>query len=194
MYFPFQIPNSPSLLLLLLGFTTLASAQKVVNDPIDFRELESFNDQRNCVQICFYERISGVDENRVAQGVGCKTNKCLCGEQTFFELALEEAETCTARYCKTLTVEDANAAKKLLQDYCVMKGYTLVGTQTTPDENGDGRATVTVTVTATAGAAGRGGLLRGGNHGVGSKEWGYWFAKTVVAASLPLGVSYLCSM
>ncbi|KAI5801735.1 hypothetical protein DFH27DRAFT_525350 [Peziza echinospora] len=110
-----------------------ATAQIANEDVIDFKTNAAWNDIRTCAQTCLV----------YYNGLGCKTNKCLC-QPTDFILAAKTVGDCAQRDCNT--IEAGTGIQKFYKDYCDSKGYPVsVGTPTTSTAGGSGKATVTVT-------------------------------------------------
>ena len=150
--------------ILILGASLLATefsavgAQQTNQVEIDFRTVPGFSDQRQCVKDCFAScstpDISSCWNPYVATQVGCTTNKCLCSQSTIFQLAIGQAVKCV-QPCNT--VEDTEASKKILMDYCASLGYhpsTEPETGDAPTSAGDAGASSVADATPSAPPAG----------------------------------------
>jgi hypothetical protein len=141
------LPRFPAVLVyfLVLGayHFSVANAQAVDPDKVDFTTISIYKDLRQCLKDRLYYNPGNVQ---------CNTNTCMCRPSTQGQ-AVQIIAKDTLQNCQNL--DDVSTATSIVTAYCSSKGYSLILSATILQT---GASTVTVIQTAYYGAGSSGPL------------------------------------
>lgn len=146
-YYNFINLSRVFLLISTLLFPSKVLTQSLSKSTIDFTEVPGWDDYRQCVRDCFMDLCALQCIDQLGILIGCYNEQCLCGTRTNYELGIKQALVCVKRPSSCAGEQtDQEAAKKVLTDYCAMKGWDY---SDGGDNDVSNKDTETVTVTQT---------------------------------------------